>query len=214
MKFMKTAKILLGMATVAAMGLVSCDEAGKLAGQVEGTWKGATTEMLGDKHHKGHNMPQQPVMSMMCTPVFAFSRTDGTKGGTLDIQADYVLTQGLLATSDIQGPFSATVKGTATARGTWTAKDDDEIMVVMDPSMIKVEVDTASLALNYTALTDRPASDLAAIKARVAGNVESQVRTVITNRVMKLRELDDVEVHGQSMTLEIGHAKMAFTKES
>lgn len=210
---MKTAKILLGMAAVAAMGLVSCDEAGKLAGQVEGTWKGATTEMLGDRHN-AQNMPQQPVMSMMCTPVFTFSRTDGTKGGTLDIKADYVLTQGLLASSSTQVPFSATVTGTATAQGTWTAKDDDEIMVVMDPSMIKVEVDTASLALNYTGLTDSPASDLAAIKARVAGNVESQARTVITNRVMKLRELDDIKVQDRSMTLEIGHAKMVFTKES
>lgn len=213
MNFMKTAKILLGMAAVAAMGLVSCDEAGKLAGQVEGTWKGATTEMLGDRHN-AQNMPQQPVMSMMCTPVFTFSRTDGTKGGTLDIKADYVLTQGLLASSSTQVPFSATVTGTATAQGTWTAKDDDEIMVVMDPSMIKVEVDTASLALNYTGLTDSPASDLAAIKARVAGNVESQARTVITNRVMKLRELDDIKVQDRSMTLEIGHAKMVFTKES
>lgn len=210
---MKTAKILLGMAAVAAMGLVSCDEAGKLAGQVEGTWKGATTEMLGDRHN-AQNMPQQPVMSMMCTPVFTFSRTDGTKGGTLDIKADYVLTQGLLASSSTQVPFSATVTGTATAQGTWTAKDDDEIMMVMDPSMIKVEVDTASLALNYTGLTDSPASDLAAIKARVAGNVESQARTVITNRVMKLRELDDIKVQDRSMTLEIGHAKMVFTKES
>lgn len=213
MNFMKTAKILLGMAAVAAMGLVSCDEAGKLAGQVEGTWKGATTEMLGDRHN-AQNMPQQPVMSMMCTPVFTFSRTDGTKGGTLNIKADYVLTQGLLASSSTQVPFSATVNGTATAQGTWTAKDDDEIMVVMDPSMIKVEVDTASLALNYTGLTDSPASDLAAIKARVAGNVESQARTVITNRVMKLRELDDITVQDRSMTLEIGHAKMVFTKES
>lgn len=200
------------MAAGVAMCLTSCDEAARLAGQVEGSWQGEPADMFDGKRPGAVNA-LQPVINMTCTPTLTFIRTDGTKGGIVEFKADFVMTQGVM--SDLaSAPVNATVAGTAMARGAWTAKDDDEIDVIMDTAMTKVVVDTASLTLAYAQLTDRPVEEIAALKPRIAATVTEPVRNLIAGRVARLREFDDVEVRGDKMSLEIGHSKLRFTKST
>ncbi len=200
------------MAAGIAMCLTSCDEATRLAGQVEGSWQGEPVDMF-DGKRLGSVNALQPGINMTCTPKLTFTRTDGTKGGIVEFSAEFVITQGVMSDS-ASAPVNATVAGTAKARGAWTAKDDDEIDVVMDAAMTKVEVDTASLKLAYAQLTDRPVEELAALKSRIASTVAEPVRTLIAGRVARLREFDDVEVRDGKMSLEIGHSKLRFTKST
>lgn len=224
------AKFLLGVAMVAALGLSSCDDASRLAGKIAGTWQGeaismdkngkADTHKDKKNHHDGdrknhHEGQDQPVpVEMTCTPTLTFTRNASTNGGDLSITADYTVSQGVVTTEAMDSPVKATVSGTATAAGTWTAKDDDEIIVTLNPAMTSVTVNPSTLELNYAVLTDSPASQLDSIKSSVAANVDVQVKSIVEQRISKLRKFDDIKfIDDNTMKLEIGHRKVTFIKK-
>lgn len=225
---MKT-KLLMAAALTAILGLSSCGgEDAKLAGELAGTWKGSTTQMMNgkkekpdkdgrqkDDRHKDGDRGKPGRMEdgeMSCTPTFTFVRTDGTNGGTLDISAGYTVTRGVESAA-VSTPVKATVNGTVNASGTWTVKDGDEVMVTLDPSKTSVEVDTASMALSYARLTDAPQDSLGIIRERVASNIADVIKPMIAAKVQKVHKFDDVKVTGNTMTLDAGHARVSFTRQ-
>lgn len=222
-KNMKTKLVMVAVLST-MVGLSACDGGdSKLAGELVGTWKGNASEIMSgkkdktekDDKHKGdeRNKPAHfDTQEMTCTPTFTFVRTDGTNGGIINIAADYILAKGVetLATNI---PVKATVKGNVSASGTWTVKDGDEIIVNLDPSKTIVDVDTASLALSYARLTDAPQDSLNTIKGRVAANITDVIKLMLSGRMQKMHKFDDVKITGNTMTLEAGHNKMAFTKQ-
>lgn len=230
-KLMKI-KFLTTVAVVAVVGLASCGGGeAKLAGELAGTWKGNTAMVMKGKmdkpdkdgkhkpdkedKHKGGDRDKAPRGDggeMTCTPTLTFVKTDGTNGGTLNISADYTVSRGVETTS-VTTPVKATVNGNVKASGTWTVKDDDEVIVTLDPSNTVVNIDTTSLALSYAKLTDAPQDSLNTIKGRVAANITDVIKPMIATRVQKMRKFDDVKITGNTMTLEAGHNKMTFTKQ-
>ncbi len=217
-------KLLITAAIVAALSLSSCDgKDAKLAGELVGTWKGAPTTMMNgkkdkpDKDHKSKdgnhdNADRAHGGEMTCTPTLTFVRTDGTNGGTINLSADYVVAQGV-ESATATTPVKATVKGTVKAAGSWTVKDGDEIKIIIDPSKTVVDVDTTSIALSYSRLTDAPQDSLSSMKSRVATNLEGIVKPMLMGRIQKMHSFDDVKIVGNAMTLEAGHNKMSFTKQ-
>lgn len=219
-------KLLMAAALTAALGLSSCNsEDARLAGELDGTWKGNTVQMMkgkkdkpdkDDKHKdKGgdRNKPDRmEAEEMSCTPTLTFVKTDGTNGGTLEISAAYTLTRGVESKA-VASPVKASVNGTVTASGTWTVKDGDEVMVVIDPTKTKVDVDTTSLALSYARLTDAPQDSLKAIKAGVASNIADIIKPMLAGKIQKMHKFDDVKVTGNTMTLDAGHNKISFTRQ-
>lgn len=228
---MKT-KFLMAAFLCAAVCITSCDGSdSKLAGELVGTWKGSTAEMTkgkkdksdkdgrkgydkSDKHKGGERSKsdRDQTEEMTCTPTFTFVRTDGTNGGTINIVADYTVAKGV-ETLTTTIPVKATVNGSVSASGTWTTKDGDEIVINLDPSKTVVNVDTASLALNYAKLTDAPLDSLNTIKGRVAANITDIIKPMLSGKIQKMRKFDDVKITGKTMTLEAGHNKMTFTKQ-
>ncbi len=154
------------------------------------------------------------MMDVTCTPTFTFTLEKGTNGGNLAISAQYTVAQPVFTKDETAAPVKATISGTATASGTWMAKDDDDITVTLDPAKTNVTVDPASLKLDYAVLTDRPASELDSIKANIAANIEPQVKSMLQERISNLRKFDDVKfINPTTMKMEVGHAKITFTKE-
>lgn len=224
---MKT-KLFLALAVATVLGLSSCDNASKLADNMHGTWQGETTQMSKgkpDKHKDGDHKDKKAddrkggprdegKVDMTCTPTITFTLDPGTKGGSLNITAQYTITQPVFTRTDSIAPVKATISGNATASGTWLAKDDDDIRVTIDPSKINIVVDPASLSLDFAVLTDRPSSELDSIKANVAANIEPMVKAMIQERISRIHEFEDVKFPTAStMKMEIGHAKMTFTKK-
>lgn len=228
---MKT-KLLMAAALAAVIGLTSCNGSdSRLAGELVGTWNGNATEMTKGKNEKPDNDDKKDsdksdkykggersashrgdCEEMTYTPTITFVRTDGTNGGTINIAANYTVTKGVESvTTDI--PVRATVKGNVCASGTWTVKDDNEIIVKLDPSKTVVNVDTASLTLRYAKLTDAPVDSLNTIKKRVAANIPEVIKPMLAGKVQKMRKFDDVRITGNTMSLEAGHNKMTFTKQ-
>lgn len=220
---MKVKHLMMGV-IAAAFALSSCGgEDARLAGELVGTWKGQTTAMMKnkkdkpDKDRKHHNEGgherggRMDGGDMNCTPTFTFVRTDGTNGGTLDISADYTVTKGVEASTST--PVNATFSGTVKTSGTWMVKDGDEVMVTIDPSKTVVDVDTSSVALSYARITDASQDSLSVMKGRVASNIADIVKPMLAARVQQLRKFDDVKITGNTMTLEVDHNRISFTKQ-
>lgn len=217
-------KFLMAVALTAALGLSSCGgEDAKLAGELAGTWKGNTTEMMkgkkekpdkDDKHREGdRNKPNRiDAGDMSCTPTLTFVRANGINGGTINISAIYTVSKGVESTATAT-PVKATVSGNINASGTWTVKDGDEVILVLDPSKTVVDVDTASLALSYARLTDAPQDSLNSIKERVASNIADIIKPMLAGKIQKMHKFDDVKVTGNTMTLEAGHNRISFSKQ-
>lgn len=220
---MKT-KSMMVAAISAALCLSSCNgKDSKLAGELEGTWKGSTTCMMKDKKEKsdkdrrhGDGDRDKPGHSdgngMTCTPTLTFVKTDGINGGTLDISADYTVSKDVESAATTT-PVMASVNGSVKASGTWTVKDGDEVIITIDPSKTVVDVDTASMALSYARLTDAPQDSLNMMKGRVASNIAEIIKPMIAGRVQKMRKLDDVRITGNTMTLEAGHNRITFSRQ-
>lgn len=220
-------KFLMAAALCAALGFSSCDGGdSKLAGELVGSWKGNTTQVMKNKKEKSEKKKKDDrekggdrdrnnrvdTEELTLTPILSFVRTDGTNGGTLNISADYTVTKGVESiTTNL--PINAIVDGNVKASGTWSVKDGDEIIVNLDLTKTVVEVDTASLTLSYARLTDAPQDSLNAIKSRVASNISDVIKPMLAGKVQKMRKLDDVKILGSSMTLEAGHHKLSFIKQ-
>lgn len=218
---MKT-KLFMVAALSAVIGLTSCSsEDARLAGNLVGTWKGNTAEMMkgkkdkpdkDDMRDKGDRTDRGDVGEMTCTPTLTFVRTEGINGGTINLSADYTVSRGV-ETVATNVPVKATVNGSVSASGTWTVTDGDEIVLNLDPSKTTVAVDTASMALTYARLTDAPQDSLNAIKQRVAANIAEVIKPMVAGKVQKMRKFDDVKISGTTMTLEAGHNNLTFTKQ-
>lgn len=211
-------KMLMAAGLTAALALSSCSsEEAKLAGAIAGTWNGTTTQMShrkdkpDKKDRRDGDRNRMDAGEMTCTPTLTFVRTDGTNGGTIDISANYTLTRGVESVASAT-PVSATVNGSIKASGTWTAHDDDEVIINLDPTKTVVDVDTTSVSLNYAQLTDAPKDSLASMRSRVISNIPDVVKPMLEARVMKMRKLDDIKITGNVMTLEAGHTPISFTK--
>ncbi|MDE6654969.1 MAG: hypothetical protein K2K37_11360, partial [Muribaculaceae bacterium] len=179
-----------------------------------GTWKGETTEMPQTvQSKKQKNSTSDPdKIQLNCTPTLKFSRTDGTRGGIIDISSDYTVTQEV-ASLESKIPVNATVGGTMTATGTWIIDHEDEVKLMLDPTKTKVDVDTTSLSLSYARLTDTSKDSLEVMRQRLLPNVSETVEAMVKQKISNLKELDDVTVTDNIMTLEIENCMLTFTKQ-
>lgn len=194
---MKMKLIMAGMAA-SMIGLASCGNSNSISPQqLAGTWKGETTKMT------------EPDMS--CTPILTFDRTADTRGGRLDIGADFTITKelGESATKDLA---TATINGKASASGTWVIEDGD-VKLILNPADTRVDIDTASLTLSYAHPSKHTTDSLSLTRHMIATNIAETMRPIVTAKIQKITEFDDVSVADNIMTLEIGNNMITFTKQ-
>lgn len=203
--------IYLAAAAVITAGLASCNENARLASEVEGIWSGNTTN-ISKKHSKHNNaVPGAEINSV--APSFTFTQDQSVKnGGKLLYSGVYSVSQAVNSTT-VNVPFEATANVKATASGTWTAKDDDEIVVTIDPSSVNATIDPASVSLGYSVLTDKPVSELDSLKAQILPNIQTSFSAEVLKSVTDMRKLDDIRIKANTMTLEIGHTDYTLTKQ-
>lgn len=193
----------------------SCNSSNSLSIQeIIGTWKGETTEMSLPEKAKKHKdtTSNSDKIQLSYTPTLKFTRTDGTRGGIIDISANYTVTQGV-ASLEGKIPVNATVGGTLTATGTWIIDHEDDVKLMLDQTKTKVDVDTASLSLAYARLTDTSKDSLKMMRQRVLPNVSETVEATVKQEISSLKGFEDVTVTDNIMTLEIGKNMLTFTKQ-
>ena len=89
----------------------------------------------------------------------------------------------------------------------------DDVKLTIDASKTVVNVDTSSLTLSYAQVTDASADSLAAMKPNVASAIADILTPMLTARVNKLHEFDDVKVTGDNLTLEANDNRLTLTRQ-
>lgn len=196
-------------------GLASCNENAKLASQVEGVWSGNVTELVkkDGKKNKETNVSGAATVNSI-TPSFTFAKDVNVKdGGKVTYTGVYSISQAV-SSQVVDVPFEATANVKATAEGTWTAIDDDEIMLTIDQTSVKTEIDPSSISFGYAVLTDKPVSELDSLKANLLPNLEISFGAEVQKRVAMMKKLDDIKFpQTGTMTLEIGKTDYTLTKQ-
>ena len=92
-------------------------------------------------------------------------------------------------------------------------EDGDDVKLTIDASKTVVNVDTSSLTLSYAQVTDASADSLAAMKPNVASAIADILTPMLTARVNKLHEFDDVKVTGANLTFEANDNRLTLTRQ-
>ncbi len=208
--------IYTAVAGLMVAGLASCNENAKLASQVEGIWSGNTTELVKKDKKKNADKGQNPVGAKInsMTPSFTFTKVDSVKNGGKVVYSGVYSVSQAVSSQAVDVPFEATASVKAVAEGTWTATGDDKIMLTINQSSVKTEIDPASVSFGYAVLTDKPVSELDSLKANLLPNLEVSFGAEVQKNVAMMKKLDDIKFpQAGTMTLEIGKTDYTLTKQ-
>lgn len=200
---MKIRPILAGAAVVLGLTMVSCDTAMSLAKDVNGTWAGGVDRILGDALNS----------DVFSTYTFTYDAASAKAGGDIVINATLAGNYNdNVVVGETPSNVSVTVAGTSSISGTWTAIDDDEIVITLNPSTLKVSLDPAAQTLTSSAVLTAEAIDtlkpnlLSMIKDRMAYDLRIKYSSPI--------HMDDVKVKGgKTLEYEVNDIDYTLTSE-
>lgn len=185
-----------------ALTLISCDSKEKLATDLSGSWAG-TPERLGEDVNGTSTVVE----------VFNFTKDQGSPSGTVIISAMISLTGTIQPSDGFVQPYALSEAAVATAEGTWSAVDDDDVMIKIDPQTVTVNVDPKSVTYNTNLLTEEQEPLLDSIKPRVYRGIQNRITKEILTRFTELNHLDDVKIKGNLLKYEIGNKHYVMSRQ-
>lgn len=198
-------KILIGAAALAAFALTSCDEAGRLAGEVSGAWSSTPQMLVNDTGSQA-----------TIVETIDFQRDSTTNGGTVVITGLISSTGSTSGNEALIQPFEIAASARSTVSGTWKAVDDDELMLTLDVQGLTVDVDPTALVLSSNVVTGQTESNPEDVKPQVAKMVGAALQRQLTARYTSWTKLDDVKVKDKGATLkfEVGKTDYVYTSQA
>ncbi|MDE6089250.1 MAG: hypothetical protein K2G41_00980 [Duncaniella sp.] len=186
----------------AALSLVSCDGSSRLAKDIQGSWSGTP-----------ENFMDNSVASTTILETYDFAAPEnGGKTGSITIAGMLTISTQVLADTGIEQPLTLTASARSTISGTWTAIDDDEITVALDPATLNVMVDPDQIVAEGNMIgTQTP--EIETMRPSVAQAVTSNMKRALEVRYSSIRHLDDVKVKGTLLKFEIGNMDCVFTRQ-
>lgn len=202
-----TSRYFLYAALLMAAGATSCTDSRNLANKIPGRWKGTSVAVA---HIDG--MDSRAEGSIECTPTLTFRRDGSKMHGSVDFNGVYKLSRNI---NSEYTPVAVrcTASATATAKGIWKIDDDSEIDVSFDPATVTAEIDPSSVSLSWCGITDRPDSELMALRNRIAPGVEDMMVEMIRGNISSIHEFEEVTVSGDMMNMEIDDRMVRFTRD-
>lgn len=199
---MKANAILIGAAVMLGMTVASCESATRLAKDMEGTWAGAVDRIPGDALSS----------DLYSSYTFSYDAENSTPGGDIVINstlsANY--TDNIIV-GELPSSVAVTVAGTSTINGTWTAIDDDEIVITLNPSTLNVSLDPDAQALT-TSATGLTAETIDTLKPRLLSMIKDRVAYDLRIKYSSPIRMDDVKIkNGKTMKYEINDIDYTLT---
>lgn len=189
---MKTYFLSVMAASLAGIMMTSCESASKLSNDIQGSWSGAPERLIA-----GNSTPSSYI------PVLTFTKTGNTEGN-VNINASISLSE----SSDNGASISAA--GQSTISGTWTATDDDEIYVNLDPTTLNVIVDPDAVTMSSNNITG--VNDVATdtLKTAMIPAIKEHMTSAIRYHLLNMGKIDDIKIKNGIMTCEIGEKDYSF----
>lgn len=192
--------VLAGLTTV-----TSCSKTDRIGG----LWQG-TPERI-------HNLPS--ASDATSTISIDFGPRESAKGegdvvlsAVIEIQQPLV---GLPDTEAMQAPMQASVTATAQIEGKYIAeeRDDDDLLLSLDPTTMTVTVDPAGVMLSENLLTGTDRSTLDSLTAATAERWRVLLTPIVRERFYSYRKIEDVKVHhSDMMSCEVADRDLTFRR--
>lgn len=194
--------MLTALAILSIFAISSCDSKQKLSKDLNGIWAGQE-EKLTDTGAARASM----VRMLQFTPT-------GTSGeGNFTMTAYITVENTMPANDSIVTPMTITASGTATITGVYQAKEDDELIINLDPSSLSIDVDPEAVQMNYNVLTTQNASELETLKPAAAVLVNQQIEKAARSVFANITEIDDIHISNAMLKCEIGHSDLTFRRQ-
>lgn len=194
--------LVIAAAALCALGLSSCNEASKLAKNIEGTWSGAPERLIDDP---------TGTATVIESTTFAVDSTG--KGGDMIIVGLVSATGQMQGSTAIIQPISISAAAKAEVLGKWQAIDDDEIQVSIDTRTLTVSIDPEGVVLTTNMLDGDAQANVASIKPQLAEAVKQQVTNALQMRYASIKKIDDIDINGNVMEYEINHKEYTASRQ-
>lgn len=195
-------KIIYGLVAMAAIGFQSCDDTARLIKDVTGTWSGAPEKLVDNS-----------ASSATIIDTYTFTAIPDTKGGNVTITSLISVTGQIDGAQAIVQPFSLSASGTASIQGTWTAIDDDEIALSLEPKTLDVNIDPQAVVLSSSLLSGNTSAAVDSMKPALVQTIKAQVQQAVTARYLSMKHLDDIDVKGAILKYEIGKHHYTMSRQ-
>lgn len=186
MKFISTMA-----ASLAILSFASCESSSKLAKDLQGSWSGAPEKLIANQESQSSYMP-----------VLTFVKTDTSKG-------DIMITT-TMSLSDTAGSATISAAGQSSISGTWTATDDDEIYVNLNPASLSVSVAPDGVTMSADALTGVSTVTTDSLKASMIPAIQARMTSAIQHQMLSITKIDDIKIKNGIMTCEINDKDLSF----
>ena len=179
-----------------------CDETKKLAGEVTGTWTSNPTPFIATDGSTATSIEN-----------IVFERDSTSNGGMVIITSLISSTGSFTGSSTIMSPFSVSAAAKSYISGHWTAVDDDELLLALDPATMTVEVDPDAVVITSDLNFSPETSPIDSIRPQIAGAMKATITQILLQHYVNYQELDDVKVKGSTLQFEVKDEKHLLTRQ-
>ncbi len=201
-------KSLLAAVVLPVAALCGCSSNNQFANEVAGSW--ASNEMRVD-------MPAPEIVNITDLFDFTLDEADNASGGTV-IVSGQVSVETPAQGDEVDMTYAYSASATATMSGTWNVvKDDggvdDEILIMLDPSTLSVNVDPDAVVMRSNILTDEQSPVVDSIPPVLVSKVQTIVTHAAERHFLNFRKLDDVKIDKSVMTFEVKDVAYRLEKQ-
>ncbi|MDE7025063.1 MAG: hypothetical protein K2O88_04190 [Paramuribaculum sp.] len=195
-------KFMYAIMALGILGLSSCNEATKLAQNMEGTWSCTPERFMNDATGSA---------TVIENITYAIDSTG--KGGDMIVLALVSTTGQLQGSASIMQPISVSAAAKAEIVGKWQAVDDDEIHVSLDPGTLTVSVDPEGVVLTSNMLDGAAQASVSSIKPQLAESIKTQIANALQMRYASIKKIDDIDIKGNVMEYEINKSDYTASRQ-
>lgn len=193
---------LLSVAAVAAFS--SCSK----HPQIEGTWTGTPTRI--------DNI--SAACDASATMSISFTQDEESdQSGEITISALIDANQSVTSNTDgIDQPYEVSVAATAVISGHWSYedKDDDDILISLDPSSLQVTVDPNGVTFSNDVLTETQQPLLDSLSSANAEAWKKSIAKAMSERFYDMNKISDIKIRNGILSCEIHDRDFTFRRVS
>lgn len=200
---------------ISAAVVVICLAACSRLANIEGTWNGAAISYqqplapgaAGSYGAVATNVSTQIATNMTFSP-------DARKSGTGVVE--FMSGVDVLNTVPFEGkvvdPFEINIGATAVCSGTYLFKDDDEVVIAIDPASVKVSIDPQAVNYSENIATGQDAARIDSLRPAIVQHYQRQLLPVMKDYYSKITRIDDIKVKDNILSCEINDRDLTFRR--
>ncbi len=174
--------------------------------EIEGTWTGTPTNI--------DNISAACDASATMSISFSIDENANDNGEVIIsalIDANQPVSS---STESIDQPYEVSVSATAVITGRWAYEEheDDDIVITLDPSSLKVNVDPNGVTFSSDVLTETQQPLIDSLSRTTADNWKKSITKAMSERFYDINKISDIKIKNGIMSCEIHDRDFTFRR--